>query len=194
MNRLLLLFTCAVCIFTSNNLMSQQNARTLRDKVFVKTNLLNLTALGPSIIVEKAVTHNVTIEASFASGKFDTGDPDYYKYRGTVVRAKRYFRPITRAKVYGHSNLYVGTLDRTIRESGWGDGWFAWPERYLTSSSFRFGGGVGMTYFAKNNLILELQANAGYGAYTYVNEHGYRYDVPAGYLDVQAGINIGYAF
>lgn len=194
MNRLLFSFICFICLLTTNDLLSQQNPRTLRDRFLVKTNILNLTALGPSIMVEKAVTHNVTIEATFASGKLNTGETDYYKYSGTVLRAKRYFRPITRPKVYGHSSLYIGTLDRTIKESGWGDGWFAWPERYFTGSSFRFGGGVGMTYFAKNNLVLELQASAGYGAYTYANEHGHREGIPDGYLDLQAGIIIGYAF
>ncbi len=175
---------------------SQETTRPLTRRIIVKTNILSLIAQRPTITVEKLFSRTFSTEVSFVQGQFNNFlFTDHYDYTGFLIRAKKHFIDLDFGNVSPYAAVYVGNLKRTIQTTGQVDnsGWFGYPSRNFSANSIRGGGSLGLTYIAKNKIIIDGLASLGYGTYTKI----YKPDVnrnSSGYLDAQIWLSFGYCF
>lgn len=132
----------------------------------------------------------------FCPGEFnDFLFTDHYDYSGFLLRLKKYTGDFTIGRVNPFLGTYVGNLSRNIQTEGHTDntGWFGYPSRSFTANSIRTGGTLGLTYFSKDNFVVEGLGSLGYGRYLSLdnldpNTHS------SGYLDMQVWLSVGFSF
>lgn len=174
-----------------------QNQKTKKpETLIVKTNLLNLTAKGPSISFEKFLSKSFSLEFTYMKGEFnDFLLTDHYDYQGFLLRGKRYFDVIKKKEITPYLGAYTGVLHRNINTIGHTDnsGLFGYPDRDFSANSIRGGFSIGGLWLLKNNFVTDLQSSLGYGRYINIDKNDPN-TYSNGYLDIQIWISVGYYF
>ena len=188
----IILISLALSSILSSSAQKQPGSFTR--SVIIKTNVLNLVALKPSISVEKPLADDLSIEGSFVQGKFNNFFfTDHYDYSGVAIRVKKYLSPVNAGNIYPYVALYTGTLRRNIQTQGHVDntGWFGFSSRDFKSQSIRSGASLGLLYYSKNKIIIDGQSSLGYGRYINLdnNNPNTRFK---GFLDIQLWLSVGY--
>lgn len=190
-------FFSLFALLLSVSSIAQEPGRPLTKSVIVKTNLLSLIAQRPSFTLEKIFPNGYSAEFSFVQGQFNNIlFTDHYDYNGFLIRAKKFLISPDFGKLSPYAAIYAGTLRRNIYSTGGQIGnntWLNYPSRDFSANSIRGGGSLGLSYIAKNKMILDGQMSLGYGTYTKV----YKPDInrkTSGYLDAQIWLSIGYCF
>ncbi len=194
MKRFYTLCTFLTC-FTLT-VLAQTTNKPITEKLIVKTNLLNLLAQGPGIMVEKPLSSTFSLELSYVQGKFSNIlFTDRYAYKGFLLRAKKYISKLDYGDVSPYLGAYAGNLQRTIMSTGRTDnsGWFGYPSRYFTAHSLRAGGTFGLAYITRSRVIFDVQTSLGYGRYLQLDKLDPN-TYSNGYLDAQVWFSVGYCF
>ena len=159
----------------------------------IKTNLLNLVALGPSIGIEYNLKNDWTGMLSLASGKLDYGDFGVTNYKTVTLEYRKYGL---------HNTMFVGTYLKNIQKRVFRDevvsSSTAIPfsiinKRDFIGNGLSAGATFGFKFLLYSNFSLELNSQIGVGRYYQMNDN--TGNLPSGtYLDARLGLWLGFKF
>jgi hypothetical protein len=167
--------------------------------LMIKTNLLNLLALRPTLTIEKPLSSHWSVGISYVNGQFNRVLlTDHYRYDGFTLDTKYYFNRLNYDSFSPYVSMYVGNLNRrlcsdakTLDEPV---GLFGVGARDFYGQSVRMGFNIGGQYLFTNRISLDGHVGLGYGKY--YKQHN-RVDPMAksdGYIDANLWLSIGYCF
>lgn len=164
-----------------------------KHKLEIKTNLLNLVAVGPSVALEYKLKENKSVMFSVASGHLDYGDfGGVTTYRTATFEFRHYL----------YDNLvfigpYLKNIDkRVFRKQFFMDGTIPFTigeNRDFAGNGLSIGASFGIKLVLMSKLNLDINSQLGYGRFYKMTD---KYaNLPSGnYLDARMGIWLGYCF
>lgn len=180
------IFHTIILIFVFSSLFSQ--AKSVR-RFEIKTNLLNLAAVGPSAGLEYNLKDNSSIMFSLASGHIDYGDfGGVTKYKTATVEYRKYFLD---------NVLFFGPYIKNImKEVEWRQYIVAGVipigrNRGFVGNGFSAGVTTGIKIHLSKTIVMELNNQLGYGHY-YTMTDKYNNFSSGNYFDTRIGLWFGF--
>lgn len=155
----------------------------------IKTNLLNLIALGPSAGLEFSLQNNCSIMISLASGKIDYGDfGGITKYKTSTLELRKY----STDKIF-FAGPYLKNISKHVF---WQESVIAGiipigKDRDFIGNGFSLGATTGFKLPVSKKIRLEMSTQIGYGHYYRMADKNNNF--PSGnYVDARIALWLGF--
>lgn len=170
-----------------------------RRSIMIKTNLLNLLALRPTLTIEKPLSSHWSVGLSYVNGQFNRVLlTDHYQYDGFTIDTRYYFNELKYDSFSPYISMYVGNLNRRLRSDAKTlnepVGLFGVGARDFYGQSVRTGVNIGGQYLFTNRISLDGHVGLGYGKYYKQFDRADPTARSDGYIDANLWLSIGYCF